>query len=535
MNNPVVIGVVLAYFVLMFAIGAWANTKMKSAKEFLVAGQSLGFFVMAIASFSSIQSGWGMVGGTGQTYAWGFQALIAVGLFAPFGFAVAWFLLGSRLNWIGKKHSVFSVPDLIRVRFQDKTSHATMSVAVFIAAVAYMTAQVTAIGVIISLLLGTSVATSAWIGSLVVAAYTMAGGMLAAVWTDLIQGVLMVVMSVGLFFFAVHSAGGWVPMLDTISATSAEILAIDGVKSPTFIFSFGLLIFVGAVGQPQLLTKFLMLRDMTQLKWGAAVAGIAYAVTTLFSIGIGLATRSMTITGDAPELENIDDTAIWFLDSVTHPVVGGIALTGLLAAIMSSASSFITIGASSMMRDLPSAFGIKVVRELLWSRISSLVLVVLSVLLTLFLSQVVFLLGALGWAAFAAAIVGPVVMSVYWHRATATAATVTIIFAIVGNLVISSLAAREVITMPAYLQVGGLSLLVSILLFYVVSLVTSNRHPDATLEHLYAGPSAPIGDLAAPVDAGASTADARVGASAGATVTAGTTATTATTERNDHV
>ena len=67
MNNPVVIGVVLAYFVLMFAIGAWANTKMKSAKEFLVAGQSLGFFVMAIASFSSIQSGWGMVGGTGQT------------------------------------------------------------------------------------------------------------------------------------------------------------------------------------------------------------------------------------------------------------------------------------------------------------------------------------------------------------------------------------------------------------------------------------------------------------------------------------
>src|SRR5699024_421209 len=365
MNNPVVIGVVLAYFVLMFAIGAWANTKMKSAKEFLVAGQSLGFFVMAIASFSSIQSGWGMVGGTGQTYAWGFQALVAVGLFAPFGFAVAWFLLGSRLNWIGKRHRVYSVPDLIRVRFRDKTSHATMSVAVFIAAVAYMTAQVTSIGVIISLLLGTSVATSAWIGSLVVAAYTMAGGMLAAVWTDLVQGVLMVVMSVGLFFFAIQVAGGWQPMLDTISSTSAELLAIDGVQSPTYIFAFGLLIFVGAVGQPQLLTKFLMLRDMTQLKWGAAVAGIAYAVTTLFSVGIGLATRSMVVTGDAPELENIDDTAIWFLDNVTHPIVGGVALTGLLAAIMSSASSFITIGASSMMRDLPTAFGVKVVRELL--------------------------------------------------------------------------------------------------------------------------------------------------------------------------
>ncbi|AWH96422.1 sodium:solute symporter family transporter [Dietzia psychralcaliphila] len=528
MNNPVVIGVVLAYFVLMFAIGAWANTKMKSAKEFLVAGQSLGFFVMAIASFSSIQSGWGMVGGTGQTYAWGLQALIAVGLFAPFGFAAAWFLLGSRLNWIGKKHRVYSVPDLIRVRFQDRTSHATMSVAVFIASIAYMTAQVTSIGVIISLLLGTSIPTSVWIGSMVVAAYTMAGGMLAAVWTDLVQGVLMVVMSVGLFFFAVQVAGGWIPMLDTISAGSAEMLSIDGVQAPTYIFAFGLLIFVGAVGQPQLLTKFLMLRDMTQLKWGAAVAGIAYAITTLFSVGIGLATRSMTITGDAPEIESIDDTAIWFLDSVTNPIVGGIALTGLLAAIMSSASSFITIGASSMMRDLPGAFGIKVVRELLWSRLASLTLVVLSVLLTLFLSQVVFLLGALGWAAFAAAIVGPVVMSIYWHRATATAATVTVAFAILGNMIITSLAARDIISVPAFMQVGGISLIVSILLFYVVSLLTTNRHPDATLEFLYGGPSAATD----PTLTGAAAASTSTAASS-PTATSSSTATS--TERTDHV
>ena len=325
----------------------------------------------------------------------------------------------------------------------------------------------------------------------------------------------------GLFFFAVQVAGGWVPMLDTISSTSAELLAIDGVKSPTYIFAFGLLIFVGAVGQPQLLTKFLMLRDMTQLKWGAAVAGIAYGVTTLFSVGIGLATRSMTITGDAPELENIDDTAIWFLDSVTHPIVGGIALTGLLAAIMSSASSFITIGASSMMRDLPSAFGVRVVREVLWSRVASGVLVVLSVLLTLFLSQVVFLLGALGWAAFAAAILGPVVMSIYWERATSTAATITVIFAIVGNLVISSLAAREVITVPEYMQVGGMSLLVSILLFYGISLVTSNRHPDATLGFLYGGPGART--------------DGPLAATAPANTASTNTAPTATTERPDHV
>ena len=56
--------IAVIYLGLMLGIGYWANTRMKSSKEFLVAGESLGFFVMAIASFSSIQSGWGMIGAT---------------------------------------------------------------------------------------------------------------------------------------------------------------------------------------------------------------------------------------------------------------------------------------------------------------------------------------------------------------------------------------------------------------------------------------------------------------------------------------
>lgn len=93
MAQVVVIAVVVVYFLLMILIGAWANRRTSSSKEFLVAGQSLGFFVMAIATFSSIQSGWGMVGSTGTAYSWGPQALIAAAFLTPLGFALAWFLL----------------------------------------------------------------------------------------------------------------------------------------------------------------------------------------------------------------------------------------------------------------------------------------------------------------------------------------------------------------------------------------------------------------------------------------------------------
>src|SRR5699024_1702157 len=116
--------------------------------------------------------------------------------------------------------------------------------------------------------------------------------------------------------------------------------------------------------QPQLATKFLMLKSASELRWGSLVAAVGYAVTTLFALSIGLATRALTFEGKAPQLDNADNTTTLFLDNITSPAFAGFALAGLLAAIMSSASSFITIGASSLVRDFTSAVGKVVHREL---------------------------------------------------------------------------------------------------------------------------------------------------------------------------
>lgn len=489
MDRTILVVIVVGYFALMFAIGWWAKRKTSSAKEFLVAGQSLGFFVMAIATFSSIQSGWGMVGSTGTTYSWGTQALFGSALLVPLGFAMAWFLLGTRLHRAARRHQLYSVPDLIKVRYRSRGAHIAMSIAMLLGTISYMTAQVTAIGVIVALLMGTSIATGAWIGSLVVAAYTIAGGMLAAVWTDLIQGILMIIMSLGMFWFAVTQAGGWTNMLNTIWDDSPALLSADGKMPLTFMVGFAIMILFGAAGQPQLVHKFLMLKDENELRWGAAVAGIAYAVTTLFSLGVGLSMRAMTITGDAPELENIDNTATYFLNNMTHPVVGGLALTALLAAIMSSASSFITIGASSVIRDLAGGLGITVRRELLWGRVAAGGVVLAALLFALYLSQVIFLLGAIGWAAFAAAIFGPLALGLYWKRATAVATTATIIVGVGSNLVITVLTAQGWVTTPDYFYLGGVSIALSVLVFISVSYLTTTVEDARRLEELYDEPA----------------------------------------------
>lgn len=454
-----------------------------------MAGQSLGFFVMAIASFSSIQSGWGMVGNTGAMFDVGIAALLSAAFLVPLGFTLAWFLLGARLHKVAQQHEVYSISDLVRLRYKSRPAHIAISVAMIIGAIAYMTSQISAMGIISSLLLGTSIQTGAWIGAGVVAAYTIAGGMLAAVWTDLIQGLLMIVMSVLVFFAAIQISGGWIETLTTINVAEPGHLMLVGDNSSSYFFGYAVLLLFGAAGQPQLITKFLMLKEASELKWGATVSGLAYGVTTLFSLGIGLAMKAMVIDGAADPIANIDETTTTFLSQFTNPIVAALALTALLAAIMSSASSFITIGAAAVVRDfMGSVMGRTVRRELLWNRVWSGVITLVSVLMVFYLSQVIFILGAFGWAAFAAAILGPIGLGIYWRKSTGNGAFWAIISAVALNFLVTIIEATGMIAVPGHIHIGGMSLVVSVLVFIVVSAMSRKPNNDVLFDEFYGLP-----------------------------------------------
>lgn len=485
--QTIVMFITIFFFLVMIGIGYWASKKTTSTKEYLVAGQSLGFFVMAIATFSSIQSGWGMYGTTGTVYSWGIQGILVSALFIPLGFVLAWFLLGTRLRRMANKYEIYSVPDIIRVRYGSRAAHVSMSIAIFLGSIGYMTSQITAMGFIMSLLFNTSFIVGAWIGAIVVAIYTILGGMLAAVWTDLIQGILMIVMSVVVFFLAMKGSGGWSNTLDTLYADNPAFLSIMGIMPLTYVVSSAIMNIFGAVGQPQLITKFLMLKDEKELKWGASVAILAYVVTTFFSLGVGLSIRALVIQGQVGAVDNPDLTTNAFLmnDSLIHPLMAGIALTAILSAIMSSASSFITIGASAAVRDLAGGLRIKVKRELLWSRIFSAVVVLLALLFGLYLDQIIYLLGSFGWAMFGAATVGPIVIGIYWRKATGIAATISIVFGLIANLVITIFTANGMLSVPNYFFTGGVVLISGLLVFIVASLFTKSAEDEKRFDELY--------------------------------------------------
>jgi sodium/proline symporter len=477
-TNFWIIAVVAVYLAITLGIGVWATRRTQTVADFFVAGRSLGMFVMAIAAFASVQSGFGILGGTGMTFASGLVFVSGIGFAAVLGFGLAWFLVGRRLFEMGQTGEVYTVGDIVQRRYNSSAVRGAMALAIVLGVVGYLGTQVQAMGVVMGAIFGIDTTTGALIGLGILAVYAVGGGTIAAVYTDVFQGVLMIAVSVAISFYAFNIAGGVGEVTATLRAESADLAAPFGALPTLTIVSWILLFAVGAAGQPQLLTKFLMIRDAKQLRWGALTAGLAYMCTMMMVVGVGLTALALSLRGEFPELSGPDQALPAFLTEYTVPVFAGLVMAAILSAIMSTGDAFVNLGAAALVRDIPRALGREVRAELMWSRIAVAGLLVVSVLFSMYLDTLVALLGVFGWGTFAAAIFPVVVLGLVWSGATKAGALSSILLSIAINFVLEIGARYGFAPLPEGVVNGAFALAVSTVVFLAVSLATRDRDAE---------------------------------------------------------
>ena len=471
MNSTIII-VVVVYLIICILIGLWATGQTKSASDFLVAGRNLGMFVMAIAAFSSIQSGFGMLGGTGLTFGNGMGFVAGIGIAASLGFALTWYLIGKRIWQIGELGDVFTLGDVVEKRYQSKAVRGWLGLAITLGVIGYLGTQVQAMGIIMHSIFGISPKLGAIIGLGILAFYCVGGGIIASVYTDLFQGVIMVVVSIIIFFLAIHVGGGLQNISQNLQSVDPQLTSSFGTYPIISIACWIFLFSLGAAGQPHFINKFLMIKNQKELKWGAFTAGLAYAFTTLLVVGIGLTARSLDIQGMFPAITSPDDSLTAFVTHFTPPVLAGLVLSGLLAAIMSTGSAFVTLGAASLIRDIPRAFNKTVKNELLLNRIAVIGLLTLSLLFSFYMDTLVALLGIFGWGTFASTVFPPIVLGLIWKKATKQGAIASIIIGLLLNFSLEISSKYGFTFLPEGVIVGAFAFAVSIIVFISVSLLT---------------------------------------------------------------
>jgi sodium/proline symporter len=420
-----ILGTIVVYMGVCLLLGALAYRRTGTLADFILGGRSLGSWVTALSAQATDMSGWLLMGLPGLAYASGFDAVwMAAGLFV--GTWANWRFIAAPLRSRTEQlQNALTLPDYFERRFSDGTRllRTISALLILVFFLFYTSSGFVASGKLFQALFGIDYVWAMFLGSVVMLAYTFFGGFLAVSWSDVLQGALMFIALVLVAVMGMFMIGGVSETLSAIEARSPELLdpmtgaegqalGLIGIAS---LVAWGL----GYPGQPHILARFMAIRSANDLVTSRRVAMTWVLVVLIAAILVGI-----TGTLVLPEaLAGAEVEKVFILMSTTflHPVLAGICLAGILAAIMSTASAQLLVASSAFAQDIykglvrPNSQG----KELLWvGRGAVLAVSVLAFVLGMNPDSTVLGLVAWAWAGFGAAFGPAIVMSLYWPRMT---------------------------------------------------------------------------------------------------------------------
>ena len=481
---------IVIYLALMLYIGYAAYRKTTEYDDYMLAGRGLHPFVAALSAGASDMSGWLLMGLPGAIYLSGLnQTWIAIGLCV--GAWANWKLTAPRLRAYTKvaKNSI-TIPTFLENRLEDKTKilRVASGIIILLFFTFYVSSGMVAGGRYWESTFGGDYMVGLLIVSGVTLLYTLFGGFLAVSYTDAVQGIIMflaLIIVPIVAMFTLTSNGEPVSDMFSFAAENAyagsEGAPVEGFFNPFTgiplitaigLFGWGL----GYFGQPHIIVRFMALRSPSD-----AVAGRRYGVTwqVICMLGATLVAIVSTVFFARNPEASITDTNAYetiFLDLtrvIFHPLVAGLILTAVLAAIMSTISSQLLVSSSALIEDLYRGVvnkNLKSSTSMLASRFAVAGVAIVAGIIAANPNSSILELVGFAWAGFGSAFGPVVVASLYWRRLNTPGAAAGIIV----GAVVSFAWGMSSLTDTIYEIVPGVA--ASAIAMIVVTLLT--KKPD---------------------------------------------------------
>lgn len=433
------------YFLGMIAIGLWASTKNTDNEDYMLGGRSLRPGVAALSAGASDMSGWLVMGLPGAIYVSGLlDAWIAIGL--TIGAWVNWKVVAPRLRAYSEvSGNAITIPSFFDNRLKadglsSRVLRVTCGLIILIFFIFYVSSGMVAGGKFYQ----TTFDGNYHVGMIMIAAitvlYTFFGGFLGATFTDVAQGLLMLVALVMVPVVAVIQFGGPGHVLNAVSEANPDALSL--VSGATAIGVISSLAWgLGYFGQPHIVVRFMALRSPKDAPTGRRI-GISWMVLSVVGT-IATALTGIAYFSTHPEASLTDSKSAEtvFLDLsqiLFHPLAAGFVLAAVLAAIMSTVSSQLVVSSSAAVEDLAMLL-IKrrpTPKVQLWmSRGAVLTVSVIAALIALDSDSAVLELVAFAWAGFGAAFGPLMLLSLFWRKLTASGGLCSMIVGAVVTIV----------------------------------------------------------------------------------------------------
>ena len=266
------------------------------------------------------------------------------------GIAASWWLVSRRLKALGDETDSITVPDILTAKFADKWNLIRL-VAVLIIVVmvtTYVTAQMVATGKAFSSFLGMNYETGVIVGSVFIIGYTFVGGYKAVSYTDVVQGVMMLLGLIAVPAAAIIASGGWGEVRFSLEQQDPALLDMFAISNAPALIGIASLVAVGLpfIGVPQLLIRFMSARDDGEIQKARIMSVFVMLVFTAGAVTTGVAGRALY-----PGLADHETIFPVISNNLFPPVVSGLLLVVVLSAIMSTVDSLLLLASSAVVRD----------------------------------------------------------------------------------------------------------------------------------------------------------------------------------------
>ncbi|NOH74990.1 sodium/proline symporter [Vibrio sp. 10N.286.55.E10] len=474
----------IAYLIMMLAIGVIAYKRTSNSTDYFLGGRSLGPWPAALSAGASDMSGWLLLGLPGYAYAAGFEAFwLAGGLLV--GTWANWLISAKRLRTYSITTESLTLPEFLSRRFNDNSKLIQTISAFFILLffLFYTSSGLVAGGKLFETVFGLDYTTAVIIGTVCVVSYTLFGGFLAVSWTDLVQGLLM---SAALLIVPIAAMNGGLGQLSTdLHNINPELLTLwnDAKGEPLSaiaiisLAAWGL----GYFGQPHILARFKATRTNKDLTTARRIAVVWTALSMVGAMLVGLVGLIYVTNSGAPKLDDGEKIFMLLVNAMFHPVIAGILLAAILAAIMSTADSQLLVSSSAMAEDLykqvlkKDATSEEIVRV---GRFAVILISLIALVLAMTPDSSVLGLVSYAWAGFGAAFGPAIVLSLYWSRMNRNGALAGIV---VGGVTIVLWKQFTGGWFDVYEIVPGIIL--STISIVIVSLITGEPEDEVKKQH----------------------------------------------------
>lgn len=453
---------VITFLYMVSCIGAglyFRKRALNSPGDYWAARGQISTGVNTFAIFAALASGATMLGNVGLAYKLGWAFAFPAVLGTTGGLIFASVFVAKQLRNLGK----YTITDFLNFRYNNRAINFLVPLAIVGTYIAYLVGQLKAAGIVGQFLLNFDYLTSMIIVAFVFTLYTSIGGMWAVTWTDFFQGLLMILIATFSAVVVILHFGG----VGTVIAEGVRVFPGFGksVLPISSIAGFLLIPLTAWVIMPHTIMKAYSARDPFSARMAFNLSTILWGLVCVFLYVIVAAAARVF----QPNIQNADMAYLVVVGKLFGPLMTGVTIAAIFAAIMSTTSGQLLACAASLSNDLYIRFFNKNASEAVQVRIgfaSIWMLGFIAVILALNPPALLTILQQMALGFFASAVFVPIILGMWWKRATSEGALAGIV---IGGLTYLGLVFFTKMPLMSHILV---SLPLSFAVVTVVSLLT---------------------------------------------------------------